>query len=131
MKWGARSAGLPPFQPLDTIMNHQNPNGFYYFENHTSAQTNNLLIAAPAISGRRICVTGIIFSSEDAGTITLVEDPAGTPANVSQTIYVGATGGISAAKFDQPIRLTANKALGFTSVTLTNHSVGVFYFLEP
>ena len=116
-------------------MNHQDPNGFYYFENHTSAQTAQPLLAAPAsngaLAGRRICVTGIIFSAEDAGTIRLVEDPAGTPVNVSQTIYVGATGGISAAKFDQPIRLTANTALGFTSTGVTNHSVGVFYFLEP
>lgn len=107
------------------------PNGFYYFEDHTSAQTNNTLVVAPAVSGRRINVVGVILSSDGAGNVKLVEDPTGTPVQVAQTIYVGVNGGISAAIFSEPIKLTANKALGFTSATVTNHSVGVFYFVEP
>ena len=108
------------------------PNALYYFENHTSAQTNNLLVAAPSVDGRRIRITGYVFSSVDAGVIWLVEDPAGTPVNITQKIYVGATGGIAAPTFVPcNIPLTAETALGFTSETVTNHSVGVYYILEP
>lgn len=111
------------------FVSHSNPNGVYVFEDHTSAQTNNSLVAAPG-ANRRIVITGIIYSALDAGTVKLVEDPAGTPVQKAQTVYVGATGGISAAYFSQPVKLTANTALGFTSTGSTNHSVGVFYFIE-
>ena len=107
------------------------PNDFFVAENNATAQTNNVLIAAPAVSGRRICITGIIFSSVDAGNIKLVEDPAGTPVEVIPPIYVGATGGISAAYFSKPKKLTANTALGFTSATVSNHTVIVMGFYEP
>lgn len=107
------------------------PNEFRVFEDHTSAQTNNQLVAAPTIAGRTIYVTDLIVSNgATEGTIKLVEDPGGSPVQISQTIYVGTTGG-AVINFRAPIKLTANKALGFTSTGCTTHSIQVNGFYEP
>jgi hypothetical protein len=110
-------------------MSKYTPNEFYVFEDHTSAQTNNVLVAAPG-AGRRIIVIGLIFSTDGTGTCKLVEDPAGTPVQRVQTIYGGANGGISAPQWAGRAVLTENTALGFTSAGVTNHSVGVMYYIQ-
>lgn len=99
-------------------------------EDHTSAQTNNELKAAPG-SGLSIYVTDIIVSNgATAGTIKLVEDPAGTPVDLLGRIFMAINGG-AVINLETPIRLTADKALGFTSVTVTTHSIFVSGYIAP
>lgn len=111
------------------------PNEFEAFENHTSAQTNNELVAAPPSSNANEdkChyVTGLIISNGAvAGTIFLVEDTGGTPVQISQTFYVGINGGAVAINFPSPIKVSAGKNLGFTSATVTTHSIHVFGYTD-
>jgi hypothetical protein len=54
----------------------------------------------------------------------------GTPADVSQTFYLAINGG-AAIHLQQPIRLTANKTLGFTSATVTTHSIAIHGYIAP
>lgn len=107
------------------------PNAFRVFENHTGAQTNNELVAAPTVANRRIYVTDLIISNgATAGTFFLVEDTGGTPVQVSQTFYLPINGG-AVVRFNVPIKLSELKNLGFTSATVTTHSVEVHGFYLP
>ena len=99
-------------------------------ENHASAQTNNQLVAAPG-AGLSLYVTDIIISvGSTAGSVKLVEDTAGTPADVAGPYYFAANGGCHLA-LEQEIKLTANKDLGFTSATVGNHTVTVLGYTAP
>lgn len=112
------------------LVNTRHPNGFSLFENHSSAQTNNQLKAAPG-AGLSIHITDIVISNgATAGTVKIVEDESGTPADVSQTFYLAINGG-AAIHLQQPIRLTANKTLGFTSATVTTHSIAIHGYIAP
>lgn len=79
---------------------------------YASAQTNTSQQSAPG-ANKRIVVVEIIYSRDTAGTMKLVEDPAGTPATKFGAHYFPANGGMVATKCYVP--LTANKALGLTS----------------
>lgn len=93
-------------------------------ENHSSAQTNNVLKTAPG-TGVRYYITDIIISNgATAGTVKIVEDASGTPADVLGPYYFGANSGMS-KHFETPIPLSINKDLGFTSVTVTTHTITV------
>lgn len=112
------------------LVNDMHPNSFVLFEDHTSAQTNNQLKAAPG-AGLSIYITDVIFSNgATAGSIKLVEDEAGTPVQIGQTVYMGINGG-AVMPFNTPKRLTANKSLGFTSTTVTTHSVEIHGYIAP
>lgn len=93
-------------------------------ENHATAQTNNELVAAPG-GGLALYVTSVIFSNgATAGSIKLLEDTGGTPAVLIQETYLGINGG-AVIDLPTPIRVSTNKNLGFTSTTVTTHSVTV------
>lgn len=112
------------------LVNTFHPNHWTLFENHTSAQTNNQLKTAPG-ANLSLYITDVVFSNgATAGTIFLVEDEGGTPVQISQTMYVPVNGG-AVIHWNTPKRLTANKTLGFTSATVTTHSVEVHGFIAP
>lgn len=112
------------------LTNDMHPNAFVLFEDHTSAQTNNQLKAAPG-AGLSLYITDVIFSNgATAGSIKLVEDEGGTPVQISQTLYMAINGG-AVMNFKTPKRLTTNKSLGFTSATVTTHSVEIHGYIAP
>lgn len=112
------------------LVNAFHPNTWSLYEDHTTAQTNNQLKAAPG-AGLSLYVTDVVVSNgATAGTIKLVEDETGTPVQISQTIYMPINGG-AVIHWNQPRRLTANKTLGFTSATVTTHSIEVHGFIAP
>lgn len=99
-------------------------------DNQSSAQTNTALKAAPG-SGLSLYITDIIISNgATAGNVKLVEDTAGTPADVVEVMYFAINGG-AVIPLRAPIKLTANKNLGYTSVTCTTHSITVCGFTAP
>lgn len=111
-------------------VNTAHPNLWKVFEDHTSAQTNNQLKGAPG-SNLSLYITDIIYSNgATAGSIKLVEDEGGTPVQLTQTVYMAINGG-AVMHFETPIRLTANKTLGFTSTGVTTHSVEVHGYIAP
>lgn len=95
--------------------------------NYSSAQTNTSQQSAPG-SNKRIVVVEIIYSRDTAGNMKLVEDPAGTPATKFGPHYFPATGGMVATKVYIP--LTANKALGLTSVGGGNETITIRTIIE-
>lgn len=112
------------------LVNKSHPNAWKLFEDHTSAQTNNQLKSAPG-ANLSLYITDIIYSNgATAGSIKLVEDEGGTPVQLTQTVYMAINGG-AVMNFETPIRMTANKTLGFTSVTCTTHSVEVHGYIAP
>jgi len=107
-----------------------NSTGWRINENHVSAQTNNELKAAPG-AGLCLYVTDIIMSNgATAGTIKLVEDVGGTPVDLLGPLYFGINSG-SSKKFETPLKITANKSLGFTSTVVTTHTVYVAGYIAP
>ena len=104
------------------------PTVFSASENAATAQTDNELVAAPG-AGVQLCITDIVVSNgATAGEVKLVEDTA-SAVDVVETIYVGVNGG-AVVNFTTPICLTADKNLGFTSTTVTTHSVTVSGFQQ-
>lgn len=91
----------------------ESTDSFNINNNYSSAQTNTSQQAAPGAS-KRLVVTKIVYSRDTAGNMRLVEDPAGTPATKFGPHYFPANGGMVAV--DVYIPLTANKALGITTV---------------
>lgn len=91
-------------------------------ENHATAQTNNALVSAPSGSLSLYITDLIISNGATAGTIALVEDTGGTPATILGPYYLSANGGFC-KKFATPKKVTAAKDLGFTSVTVTTHTI--------
>lgn len=106
------------------------PRGFDANDNQSTAQTNTVLKAAPG-SGLSLYITGITCSCTAANTIKFVEDPAGTPVTKVPVLYFADKGGCNFDYSGSPIRLTANKALGYTSTVAAGHSVMVTGFIAP
>lgn len=96
-------------------------------ENYSSAQTNNQLVAAPG-ANKRLVVVEIVFSHDTAGTVKLVEDTAGTPADKWGPHYQPANGNIVVARTYIP--LTANKDLGVTTTGTGNATISVRTIVE-
>jgi hypothetical protein len=105
------------------------PSGSFY--NATSAKTKQAIVGAPGSGLSLYIKTLIISNGATSGNLYLVEDTAGTGAQITQTFYVGVEGGFVVNTFDPPLRVTANKDLGFTSTTMTTHSVGVRGYIAP
>lgn len=106
------------------------PNSNWANENHSSAQTNNSLISAPG-AGLSIYITDIhISNGATAGNVKLVEDTGGTPADLLGPYYFAINGGM-VSNLKTPKKLTANKDLGFTSASVTTHSISIGYFIAP
>ncbi len=99
-------------------------------ENNATAQTNNPIHSAPGAS-LSLYITDIVVSNgATAGSIKFVEDTAGTPVVKVQETYMAINGG-AVMSFKTPIRVTANKDFGYTSTTVTTHSVTVHGYIAP
>ena len=96
----------------------------------TAAQTNKSLRAAPGV-GLSLYVTDIFVSNgATAGSITFSEDVGGTPVVRVQPIYLPINGS-QAITLSTPLKITSNKSFGFTSTTVTTHSVTISGFIAP
>jgi len=98
-------------------------------DNQSSAQTDTALVSAPG-SGLSLYVTDIIISNgATAGNVKLVEDTA-SAADIVEVMYFAVNGG-AVINLKTPLKLTANKDLGYTSVDCTTHSITVSGFTAP
>lgn len=112
------------------LVNTAHPNLWNANDNQSSAQTNTVLKTAPG-ANLSLYITDIAASNgATAGDIRFVEDPAGTPAIKIPKLYLGVNAGTKMI-FSTPIRITANKAFGYTSTTVTTHSVLVSGYIAP
>lgn len=112
------------------LVNTFHPNLWTVNDNQSAAQSNTVLKSAPGASLSLYITDVMISNGATAGDVRLVEDPAGTPVIKVPKIYLAINGG-AVLHFETPIRLTANKALGYTSTTVTTHSVLVNGFIAP
>lgn len=112
------------------LVDESHPNLWRANAAYGSAQTNTELKAAPA-AGYSLYVTDIVISNgAAAGNVKLVEDTGGTPADLIGPIYL-AINGLVSIHLKNPIKLTAEKNLGVTSVTSTTHVVFVSGYTAP
>lgn len=95
--------------------------------NYSSAQTNAVLVNAPG-ANKRLVIVEITYSKDTAGTMKLVEDPAGTPATKFGPHYFSTNGGIALSKLYIP--LTTNKALGITTTGGGNETISLRTIVE-
>lgn len=112
---------------------YTNPHNPFFWranENHATAQTANALKAAPGSGLALFVQTLVISNGATAGNVKLVEDTGGTPTDIAGPYYFRDTGGI-AVNFEPPLKLTSDKDLGFTSATVTTHTVTVSGFTAP
>lgn len=105
------------------------PNHWKADDNQSTAQTNKQLRAAPG-AGLSLYITDITMSTDTAMNIKLVEDTAGVPADVWKPMYFAANGGL-VTNLKTPIKVTANKDLGYTSSAAGNHSLVICGFIAP
>lgn len=106
------------------------PNFWSVPVNYTVAQTNTAIKAAPGAS-LSLYITDVVCSNGAvAGNMKFVEDTAGTPVDRIEVMYFAINGG-AALHFRTPIKITANKDFGITSVTSTTHSVTVCGYTAP
>jgi hypothetical protein len=111
------------------LVDEMHPNFWSVAANYTEAQTALEVKATPG-ANLSLYITDIVISNgATAGNIRLLED---TAAAVDKTgkMYFAINGG-AALHFKTPIKLTANKNLGITSVTCTTHSVTVSGYIAP
>lgn len=99
-------------------------------DNQSSAQTNTALQGAPGASLSLYITDMIISNGAVAGNVKIVEDTGGSPADIIEVMYFAINGGMS-KRFATPIKITANKNVGYTSVTSTTHSVTLSGFIAP
>ena len=105
-------------------------NAFRAAQNQSSAQTNTELVATPG-AGLSLYVTDIIISNgATAGNVKLVESTASSPVDILEVMYFAINGGC-VINLQTPLKLTANKNLGYTSVACTTHSVTVAGYTAP
>lgn len=98
-------------------------------ENNATAQTNNPIKAAPG-AGLSLYVTDIIISADAAMNAKLVEDTGGSPVTKAGPYYFAANGG-AGLHFITPIKLTADKDLGYTTSAAGNCTIEVHGFTAP
>ncbi len=111
-------------------VNTAHPNLWSVNEDHTTAQTNNELKTAPGAS-LSLYITDIIVSNgATAGIVQFVEDTGGTPVAKTGKLYLAINGG-AVMNLKTPIRVTANKNFGFTSTTVTTHTITVNGYIAP
>ncbi len=105
-------------------------NAFKAADNQSSAQTNTELQATPG-AGLSLYITDIIVSNGAvAGNIKFVESTASSPVDIVEILYFAINGGC-VINFQTPLKLTANKNFGYTSVSCTTHSVTVSGYIAP
>ena len=91
-------------------------------DNQASAQTNKVLAAAR--TGESLFVTRLIISNgATAGTVQVVADPAGAATGLSQLFYLGINQVIAIDYSQSALKAPLGKAVGYTSTTVTTHSI--------
>jgi hypothetical protein len=112
--------------PTGRLILGRDGDAFKTNNNYAAAQTNTAQQAAPG-ANLALVVKTLTYSSDGtaAGSVKLVEDTAGTPADVAGPYYFPATAGAMEVVFDPPIQLTTNKNLGITSTGVTNLTVTI------
>ncbi len=109
------------------LVDTSHPNYWSFTAAYGSAQTGVEVKATPG-AGLSIYITDVVFSNgATAGTIKLLSS---TPADLVSTLFMGVNSTVP-MKFATPIKLTADKALQLTSVTVTTHSVTVNGYIAP
>lgn len=99
-------------------------------DNQASAQTAKLLVAARATE--TFYVTRVIISNgATAGTVKLVSDTVGTPADRTPVVYLPINGLVELDFTGSPIKIPAGKDVGYTSATVTTHSILLFGYSQP
>lgn len=99
-------------------------------DNQSTGQTNKELIATPG-SGLSLYITDIVIScGAVAGNIKFVESTASSPVDKIEVMYFAINGG-AVINFKTPLKLTANKNFGYTSATMTTHSVTATGYAAP
>ncbi len=106
------------------------PNSWKAYHDETAAQTDHALVATPG-AGLSLYITDIIVSNgATAGTVKFEEDTATAKTQMHGTLYFAINGGC-VINFKTPLRITANKDFGFTSATVTTHSITVLGYTAP
>ncbi len=112
------------------LVDTSHPNFWRVTAHYTSAQTDTQIKAAPA-AGLSLYITDILISNGPvAGNVLLEEDTASAKTAIIQKLYFGINGG-TGKPFQTPLKLTAAKNLGVTSVSCTDHSVTVSGYIAP
>lgn len=94
-----------------------------------AAQTDTVLQAAPG-AGLSLYITDIIISNgSTAGTVEIVENTASS-TTILETMNFAVNGG-AVINLQTPIKVTENDNLGYTSVTVTDHSITVCGYTAP
>ena len=105
------------------------PNFWSVAANYAAAQTAVEVKATPG-AGLSLYITDVICSNgATAGNMKFGEDTVAL-VNKIEVLYFAVNGG-AALHFRTPIKLTANKNFGLTSVTCTTHSVTVCGYTAP
>lgn len=105
------------------------PNFWSAPANYASAQTAVEIKAAPG-AGLSLYITDVVCSNgATAGNMKFGEDTAALVDKI-EILYFAVNGG-AALHFRTPIKLTANKNFGITSVSCTTHSVTVCGYTAP
>ena len=115
-------------QYSENVVITRHPNAASATANYTAVQTNTALVSAPA-AGISIYLTDVIISANAEGYVTLEEDTGSAQTVIVQRLNFADDGGCSIT-FSQPIKLTAAKDLGLTSVTSDDFSITVCYYTE-
>ena len=117
---------MPQFSQNVVVERH--PNAASATANYAAVQTNTALVSAPS-AGVSIYLTDVIISANAEGYVTLEEDTASAQTVIMERLNFADDGGCSIS-FSQPIKLTAAKDLGVTSVTTDDFSITVCYYTE-
>lgn len=96
---------------------------------YTGAQTAVEVKATPGASLSLYITDVVVSNGATAGNVKLGEDTAALVDKI-EVMYFAINGG-TALHFRTPIKLTANKNLGLTSVTCTTHSITVNGYTAP
>ena len=106
------------------------PNLWKATDNQATAQTNTELKGTPG-AGLSLYITDVVVSNgATLGNIKFVEDSGGTPVDIIEVMYFAVNGG-AVINFKTPLKITANKNFGYTSVDVTTHSITISGFIAP
>ena len=101
----------------------------YVNTDETVAQSHKELIAAPTDATQSIYITDITISNgATAGWIELEEATAGSQTPIYAKLYTAINGG-GIHTLKTPIKCTAGTNVGFTSNTVTTHSIQLGYYI--
>lgn len=115
---------------LDSILTVFVPNDSGYVTDvEAAAQTHKELIAAPSSASQSIYITDIVISNgATAGWIELEEDAGGANSPIYARLYTAINGGC-VHHLKIPIKCAAGVNVGFSSNTVTTHSIYLGYYI--